>query len=59
MTQDEKREEVIQAIADMLRVSSFTFEYKVKKKPQGLKVVREVTQEELDEILKNAAGKQK
>ena len=59
MNEEEKREEIIQAIADMLRVSPFTFEFKVKKKPQGIKIVRECKQEELNEMLKTAAEKQK
>ena len=51
MTQEEQRERVIQDIADMLRRNPFTCEFKVKKKPTGIKVIYEVTQEQLDEMM--------
>lgn len=51
MAQEEKREQVIQNIADMLRTNPFTFEFKVKKNPKGIKVIYEVSQEELEELL--------
>ena len=54
---EEKREQAIQLIADLLRDNDFTFEYRVKKKPQGIKLIYELTQEELDEIIENAAKK--
>lgn len=54
MTKEEKREKVIEGIADLLRCSSFSFEYRVKKKPQGIKVISEVTQEQLDAIMAEA-----
>lgn len=52
MAQDEKRERVIQNIADMLRTNPFTFEFKVKKNPKGIKVIYEVTQGEMDAMLR-------
>lgn len=54
MTQEEQREVVIQIIADMLRRNPFTSEFKVKKKPTGIKVIYEVTQEQLDEMMNQA-----
>lgn len=54
MTEEEKREEVIKGISDMLRRNPFTFEFKVKKNPKGIKVIYEVTQEQLDAIMKGA-----
>ncbi len=51
MTQEEQRERVIQDIADMLRRNPFTCEFKVKKKPAGIKVIYEVTQEQLNKIM--------
>lgn len=57
MTKEEKREKVIEGIADLLRCSSFSFEYRVKKKPQGIKVISEVTQEQLDAIMANVKEK--
>ena len=56
---EEQREQVVQNIADMLRRNPFTFEFKVKKKPQGIKVIYEVTQEEMDSMIKKAAEKHK
>lgn len=52
MTQEEQREQVVQNITGMLRRNPFTFEFKVKKRPQGIKVIYEVTQQEMDEMLK-------
>ena len=51
MAQDEKRERAIQNIADMLRTQPFTFEFVVKDKPKGIKVIYEVTQSEMDAML--------
>jgi hypothetical protein len=48
---DEKREQAIQVIADMMRDSGFNLEFKVKKKPQGVKVIIEVTQEQMDAMM--------
>ena len=56
---EEKRELVIQNITGLLRRNPFTFEFKVKKKPQGIKVIYEVTQEELSRMMNNAAKKHK
>lgn len=49
--QEEQREKVIPGITEMLRQLPFTFEYKVKKKPAGIKVVCEVTQEQMEQLL--------
>ena len=59
MTTEEKREQTIQGLADMLRTSPFQVEFKVKKKPQGIKVIYEVTQEEMDTLMQQAAKKHK
>ncbi len=55
--QDENREQVIQDIADMLRRNPFTFEFTVKKNPKGIKVIYEVTQEQMDAMMKRASEK--
>jgi len=52
MAQDQKRERAIQYIADMLRTKPFTFEFKVKKNPKGIKVIYEVTQSEMNAMLR-------
>ena len=55
MTTEEKREQVIQNITEMLQHNPFTFEFKVKKKPAGIKVIFEVTQEQMDRMMEKAA----
>jgi hypothetical protein len=57
MTQVEKREQTIQGLTDMLRTTPFQVEFKVKKKPQGIKVIIEVTQEQLGRVMADAAKK--
>jgi len=57
MTDDEKREQVIQNITEMLQHNPFTFEFKVKKKPAGIKVIIEVTQEQMDRVTKQVINK--
>ncbi len=59
MTTEEKREQSIQGIADMLRISPFQVEFKVKKKPAGIKVIIEVTQEQMTGLAKQALEKTK
>ena len=51
MEQEKERERVVQGITDMLRSNPFTFEFKVKRKPTGIKVIYEVTQEQLNEMM--------
>ena len=41
----------------MLRTSPFQVEFKVKKKPAGIKVIYEVTQEQMDKITKQVINK--
>ena len=50
-TEEEKREQVIQDLAEELRRTPFSLEFKVKKKPAGIKIIFEVTQEEMDAML--------
>ena len=59
MTTEEKREQTIRGIADMLRTSPFQVEFKVKKKPAGIKVIIEVTQEQMEGIAKQTLEKTK
>lgn len=58
MTQ-ENREQVIQILADMMRKTAFTSEFKVVKKPKGIKVIIEVTQEQMDAMMEQMAKKRK
>ena len=39
----------------MLRRNPVTFEYVVKKKPKGIKVIYEITQEDLNAIMTKAS----
>lgn len=50
MEEKDRREQVIQSLADMMRTMDFTSELKVVEKPKGIKVIIEVTQEQMDEI---------
>lgn len=59
MTTEEKREQTIQGLADILRTSPFQVELKVKKKPAGIKVIIEVTQEQMEGIAKQTLEKTK
>lgn len=57
MTKEEQREQVVQSLADMLRTSLFQVELKVKKKPAGIKIVIEVTEEQMESLVKRIHGK--
>ena len=57
MTTEEKRQQVIQNITEMLQHNPLTFEFKVKKKPAGIKVIYEVTQEQMEGITKQVIDK--
>lgn len=56
---EENRQQAIQAITKMLQVSPFQVEYKVKKRPQGIKVIIEVTQEQMDATVNHMINKKK
>ena len=56
---EKQREVVIRNITEILRRTPFTFEFKVKKKPAGVKVIYEVTQEYMDIMMSKAAEKRK
>lgn len=51
MTQEEKRDAAINQVAQLLKVNPFAMEFKVVKKPKGIKIIYEVTQEEMDKLL--------
>ena len=48
MTEEIARQKVIESITGMLQTTPFTFEFKVVKKPKGIKIIHEVTQEQMD-----------
>lgn len=57
MTTEEKKEQMILSLSNLLRTTPFTVEFKVKKRPQGIKFIYEVTQEEMNAMM-NAAKDQ-
>lgn len=59
MTTEEKREQVIQGLTNLLQSTTFTVEYKVKKKPAGIKVIIEVTQEQMEALAKQVIEQRK
>ncbi len=56
---EQQREEVIQNVTEMLRHNPFTFEFKVKKNPQGIRVVYELTKDEMDALMKKEVERHK
>ena len=52
---DEQRDQFIQGLVKILESTPFTLEFKVKKKPAGVKIIYELTQEEMDAIVENQA----
>lgn len=52
---EEQREQAIQSLVNILRTMPFSVEFKVVKKPKGIKIIHEVTQEEMDAIVEKAA----
>ena len=60
MTEEQKqREQAINGLAEMMRYTHVTIEYAVKEKPEGIKVIIEVTQEQMDSMLEAAYEKHK
>ena len=58
MTEKEEKDLAIKTITNMLRSTPFTVEFKVVKNPKGIRIIHEVTQEELDAAIKIVAGKE-
>jgi len=57
--EQEQREQVIQGLTNMLQTTPFSVEFKVKKKPAGIKVIVEVTQEQMETIVKRNIDERK
>lgn len=51
MTQEEKRDAAIEDLVKLLKNNPFSMEFKVVKKPKGIRVIYEMTQEEMDMLL--------
>ena len=54
MNIEEKRERVIQSIAEQLRHNPFAVEFKIVENPKGIKIIHEVTREEMDALMRVA-----
>lgn len=51
MTADELREKRISELAEMLRHIPFEVEFKARKRPRGVRIVFEMTQDYLNKLL--------
>jgi hypothetical protein len=56
---DEKREQTIGALTDMMRNTGFEVEFAVKKKPNGIRVIIEVTQDQMEGLAKQVIDNSK
>jgi len=54
MTTEEKKEQVVQMVANHMRNLPFTVELHVKKRPKGIKIIYEMTQEDMDELVSDS-----
>lgn len=50
----EQREQIIQNIAEQLRHNPFSVQFKIVKNPKGIKIIHEVTREEMDKLMQAA-----
>ena len=53
------RKEFIKKLIPLLEIALTSFEYKVVKKPKGIRIIEEVSQEQMDAIIRKAAEKVK
>ncbi len=51
MAQKSDRDQAIEQVAKLLRDNPFSFEIVVVKKPKGIKIIYEVTQEQMDRAM--------
>ena len=50
----DQRKLLVNRITEMLMSQGFTFEYAVRKKPKGIRISYEVTQEEMDAMVEKS-----
>ena len=50
----DQRSLLVNRITELLMSQGFTFEYAVRKKPKGIRIIYEVTQEELDAMVEKS-----
>lgn len=53
------KKEFIKKLIPLLEIALTSFEYKVVKKPKGIRIIQEVSQEQMDAIIRKAAEKVK
>ena len=58
MDEKEKRDLAINLVTDVMRTHPFDIVYKVKKRPKCMKIVFEVTDEELQSFINRANGQE-
>ena len=51
MTDEEKREQAIADVAGLMRAMPFTVELTVKKSPKGIRIIYEVSPEEMEALM--------
>jgi hypothetical protein len=51
MAQKSDRDQAIEQVAKLLKHNPFSFEIVVKKNPKGIKIIYEVTQEQMDRAM--------
>jgi hypothetical protein len=53
------KKEFIKKLIPLLEIALTSFEYKVVKKPKGIRIIQEVSQEQMDAIIRKASEKVK
>lgn len=53
------RKEFIKKLIPLLEIALTSFEYKVVKKPKGMRIIQEVSQEQMDALIRKASEKAK
>ena len=59
MAEEDPREKAIQSVANMLRHNPFTVEFKVLKHPKGIRIIYEVTEEQMNAFVQEGVEQHK
>ena len=54
----DQREKVLNGLMKLLSNSAVSYELVVKKKPKGVRIIHEVTKEEMDAMIENSRKKE-
>lgn len=57
MTKKEEHEQLVQMITELLQTNPIEFQLKVVKKSKGVRIIYELTQEEMDALVKIQGSK--